>query len=82
MVVKEEISLLPSSARSSTRSSKGNASIKKTFHWLQIATLAIIIGWLVLLSMRTRQPVLSEDFVNKLIKSHEVILCTQFKPIV
>ena len=57
-----------------------NASIKNIFQWLQIATTVVMFGWLVVLSMRTRQPVLSEDFVNKLIKSHEVI-CAQFNPI-
>ena len=72
MVVKEETSLLPSSAKSSTRSSKGNASIKNIFQWLQIATTVVMLVWLVMLSMRTRQPVLSKDFVNELIKSHEV----------
>ena len=47
-------------------------SIKRSFHWLQIATLALIIGWLALLSVRSWQPVLSEDLVNQLMRGQEV----------
>ena len=72
MVVKEEISLLPSSVKSLPRVREGNVSIKRSFHWLLIATLALMFGWLVLLSVRSYQPLLSEETVNRLIRSQEV----------
>ena len=72
MVVKEEISLLPSSVKSFPRVSEGNVSIKRSFHWLLIATLALMFGWLVLLSVRSYQPVLSEELVNRLMRGQEV----------
>ena len=68
MVVKEEISLLPSSVKGATEVKERRMSIKRSFHWLQIATLALIIGWLALLSVRSWQPVLSEEVVNKLVR--------------
>ena len=69
MVVKEEISLLPSSVKGATGVKERKMSIiKRSFHWLQIATLALIIGWLALLSVRSWQPVLSEEVVNKLVR--------------
>ena len=72
MVVKEEISLLPSSVKSFPRVSEGNVSIKRSFHWLLIATLALMFGWLVLLSVRSYQPVMSEELVNRLMRGQEV----------
>ena len=72
MVVKEEISLLPSSVKSFPGVSEGNLSIKRSFHWLLIATLAVVFGWLILLSVRSYQPVLSEELVNRLMRSQEV----------
>ena len=72
MVVKEEISLLPSSVKSFPRVSEGNVSIKRSFHWLLIATLALMFGWLVLLSVRSYQPVLSEETVRSLMRGQEV----------
>merc|ERR1712012_951029 len=71
MVVKEEISLLPSSVKGATGVKDRKMSIKRSFHWLQIATLALIIGWLALLSVRSWQPVLSEEVVNKLMRGQE-----------
>ena len=75
MVVKEEISLLPSSVKGATGVKDRKMSIKRSFHWLQIATLALIIGWLSLLSVRSWQPVLSEEVVNKLVRGEEVRDC-------
>ena len=72
MVVKEEISLLPSSVKGATEVKERRMSIKRSFHWLQIATLALIIGWLALLSVRSWQPVLSEEVVNELLRGQEV----------
>ena len=72
MVVKEESSLLPSSVKSLPGVREGNVSIKRSFHWLLIATLALMFGWLVLLSVRSYQPVLSEDLVNSLMRGKEV----------
>ena len=72
MVVKEEISLLPSSVKSLPRVREGKVSIKRSFHWLLIATLALMFGWLVLLSVRSYQPVLSEETVRSLIRGQEV----------
>ena len=72
MVVKEEISLLPSSVKGATKVKDRKMSIKRSFHWLQIATLALIIGWLALLSVRSWQPVLSEEVVDQLIRGQEV----------
>merc|ERR1712012_694028 len=71
MVVKEEISLLPSSVKSLPGASEGNVSIKRSFHWLLIATLALMFGWLVLLSVRSFQPALSEELVNSLMRGQE-----------
>ena len=70
MVVKEEISLLPSSVKGATGVKERRMSIKRSFHWLQIATLALIIGWLALLSVRSWQPVLSEELVRSLTRGH------------
>ena len=75
MVVKEEISLLPSSVKGATKVKERRVSIKRSFQWLQIATLALIIGWLALLSVRSWQPVLSEEMVNKLVRGQEVRDC-------
>ena len=72
MVVKEEISLLPSSVKSLPRVREGTLSIKKSFHWLLIATLALMFGWLVLLSVRSYQPVMSEELVRSLMRGQEV----------
>ena len=72
MVVKEEISLLPSSVKSFSRVREGKVSIKRSFHWLLIATLALMFGWLVLLSVRSYQPVLSEELVRGLMRRQEV----------
>ena len=72
MVVKEEISLLPSSVKSFPRVSEGNVSIKRSFHWLLIATLALMFGWLVLLSVRSYQPALSEELVRILMRGQGV----------
>ena len=72
MVVKEEISLLPSSVKSFPGVSEGNVSIKRSFHWLLIATLALMFGWLVLLSVRSYQPALSEELVRILMRGQEV----------
>merc|ERR1712012_803100 len=71
MVVKEEISLLPSSVKSFPGVREGNVSIKRSFHWLLIATLALMFGWLVLLSVRSYQPVLSEELVRSLMRGQE-----------
>merc|ERR1712012_1429212 len=71
MVVKEEISLLPSSVKSLPGVREGKLSIKRSFHWLLIATLALIFGWLVLLSVRSYQPELSEELVNRLMRGQE-----------
>ena len=78
MVVKEEISLLPSSVKGAREVKERRMSIKRSFHWLQIATLALIIGWLALLSVRSWQPVLSEEVVNKLMRVEEVRDCFFF----
>ena len=75
MVVKEEISLLPSSVKGATGVKDRKMSIKRSFHWLQIATLALIIGWLALLSVRSWQPLLSEEVVKKLMRGEEVRDC-------
>ena len=72
MVVKEEISLLPSSVKSLPRVREGTLSIKRSFHWLLIATLALMFGWLVLLSVRSYQPVMSEELVRSLMRGQEV----------
>ena len=72
MVEKEEISLLPSSVKGATGVKERRMSIKRSFHWLQIATLALIIGWLALLSVRSWQPVLSEEVVSQLLRGEEV----------
>ena len=72
MVVKEEISLLPSSVKSLPRAREGDVSIKRSFHWLLIATLALVFGWLVLLSVRSYQPVMSEELVRSLMRGQEV----------
>ena len=72
MVVKEEISLLPSSVKSLPGAREGKVSIKRSFHWLLIATLALMFGWLVLLSVRSYQPVMSEELVNRLMRGQEV----------
>ena len=72
MVVREEISLLPSSVKSFTRVGEGKVSIKRSFHWLLIATLALMFGWLVLLSVRTWQPLLSEEVFRSLMREQEV----------
>ena len=74
MAVKEEISLLPSSVKSLPGAREGNVSIKRSFHWLLIATLVLMFGWLVLLSVRCRQSVLSEDIVRSLMRDQEVWL--------
>merc|ERR1711963_583256 len=71
MVVKEEISLLPSSVKRLPGVREGNLSIKRSFHWLLIATLALMFGWLVLLSVRTYQPVMSEELVRSLMRGQE-----------
>ena len=72
MVVKEEISLLPSSVKSLPGVRGSNLSIKRSFHWLLIATLALMFGWLVLLSVRSYQPALSEELVRILMRGQEV----------
>ena len=72
MVVKEEISLLPSSVKEPRRVMERSVSIKRTFHWLQIATFALVFGWLALLSVRSWQPLLSKDVFNELMRGQEV----------
>ena len=72
MAVKEENSLLPSSVKSLPGVREGNVSIRRSFHWLLIATLALMFGWLVLLSVRSYQPVLSEELVRSLMRGQEV----------
>ena len=72
MVVKEETSLLPSSVRESPKVNDKRLSVKRSFQWLQIAAFALMFGWLLLLSVRSWQPVLSEDLVNQLIRGQEV----------
>ena len=72
MVVKEEISLLPSSVRESPKVNDKRLSVKRSFQWLQIAAFALMFGWLLLLSVRSWQPVLSEDLLNQLIRGQEV----------
>ena len=72
MAVKEEISLLPSSVKSLPGVREGNVSIKRSFQWLLIATLALIFGWLVLLSVRSYQPGLSEELFRSLMRGKEV----------
>ena len=72
MVVKEEISLLPSSVRESPKVNYKRLSAKRPFQWLQIAAFALMFGWLLLLSVRSWQPVLSEDLVNQLMRGQEV----------
>ena len=72
MVVREEISLLPSSVKSFPRVGEGKVSIKRSFHWLLIATLALMFGWLVLLSVRCWQPALSEEVFRSLMREQEV----------
>ena len=47
-------------------------SIKRSFHWLLIATLVLMFGWLVLLSVRSYQPVMSEELVRSLMRGQEV----------
>ena len=72
MTAKEGISLLPSSMTNSTTVREGSVEIKRMFHWLQITSLVLIVGWLALLTVRIQQPILAEDFVAKLVKSQEV----------
>ena len=72
MVVNEEISLLPSSVKSLPGAREGKVSIKRSFHWLLIATLALMFGWLVLLSVRCWQPALSEEVFRSLMREQEV----------
>ena len=72
MVVKEEFSLFPSSLKSLPGVREGNVPIKRSFHWLLIATLALMFGWLVLLSVRSYQPALSEEMVSSLMGGQEV----------
>ena len=72
MVVKEELSLFPSSVKSLPGVREGNVPIKRSFHWLLIATLALMFGWLVLLSVRSYQPALSEEMVSSLMGGQEV----------
>ena len=72
MVVKEELSLFPSSVKSLPGVREGNVPIKRSFHWLLIATLALMFGWLVLLSVRSYQPALSEEMVSSLMRGQEV----------
>merc|ERR1712062_555663 len=72
MVVKEELSLFPSSVKSLPGVREGNVPIKRSFHWLLIATLALMFGWLVLVSVRSYQPVLSEETVRSLMRGQEV----------
>jgi len=71
MVVKEELSLFPSSVKSLPGVREGNVPIKRSFHWLLIATLALMFGWLVLLSVRSYQPALSEEMVSSLMRGQE-----------
>ena len=75
MVVKEETSLLPSSVRESPKVNDKRLSVKRSFQWLQIAAFALMFGWLLLLSVRSWQPVLSEEVVNKLMRGQEVRDC-------
>ena len=72
MVVKEEISLLPSSVREPPGAKEKSVSIRRTFHWLQIATFALVFGWLALLSVRSWQPVPSKDVFNELMRGQEL----------
>ena len=72
MAVKEEISLLPSSVKSLPRVREGKVFIMRSFHWLLIATLALMFGWLVLLSVRCWQPALSEEVFRSLMREQEV----------
>ena len=72
MAVKEENSLLPSSVKSLPGVREDKVSIKRSFHRLLIATLALMFGWLVLLSVRSYQPVLSEELVRSLMRGQEV----------
>ena len=75
MVLKEETSLLPSSVRESPKVNDKRLSVKRSFQWLQIAASALMFGWLALLSVRSWQPVLSEEVVNKLVRVEEVRDC-------
>ena len=72
MVGKEEISLLLSSVRESPKVNDRRLSVKRSFQWLQIATFALLFGWLLLLSVKTWQPVLSREVVDQLMREKEV----------
>ena len=72
MVGKEEISLLLSSVRESPKVNDRRLSVKRSFQWLQIATFALLFGWLLLLSVKTWQPVLSREVVDQLMREQEV----------
>ena len=72
MVGKEEISLLLSSVRESPKVNDRRLSVKRSFQWLQIATFALMFGWLLLLSVKTWQPVLSREVVDQLMREKEV----------
>ena len=72
MVGKEEISLLLSSVRESPKVNDRRLSVKRSFQWLQIATFALMFGWLLLLSVKTWQPVLSREVVDQLMRQQEV----------
>ena len=69
MVVKKEISLLPASMRGSTNERDG-----KSVLWLQIATMLFLVCWLAALSVRSWQPGLSADLVDRLMSNNEVRL--------
>ena len=63
MVVKEDMSLLPTSAPSSTRAREG--STKRMFKCVHITVLLLIFCWLALLSVvtvRNSQPLVFWDF--------------------
>ena len=69
MVVKKEISLLPASMRVSTSERDGKSGLR-----LQIAILLFIVCWLAAFSVRSLQPGLSSDSVDRLMSNNEVRL--------
>ena len=75
MVIKEETFLLPTAMTMPSSVRQGNVLIKRSFLWLQLSALALMFGWLALLSVITMlnsQPVEPEDFAVKLFRSQEV----------
>ena len=80
MVGKEEKSLLPTSSPVNAKVKQRQFPLKRAFCWLQVLTIAFIVCWLTLLTLKSwsssdsKTLLLPEDVIRQLMNNQEVKL--------